>query len=155
MLSIKICNSKFTSIVMVMALIWSTTTLAASPEEAIKFRQSIFTAQQWNMQIMSRMVKGDVAYDKAEFSKRAQNLAELSSMFYEGFLIKDSDIGDTKAKPEIWTSMDKFKAGSDKLASEAAKLVSVSQGSDFKAIKAQFGDTQKSCGACHDNYRSK
>jgi len=34
-------------------------------------------------------------------------------------------------------------------------LVLVSQGNDIKAIKAQFGDTQKSCGACHDNFRSK
>jgi len=151
----KLSSSFFTSFVMLIGLVWSASISAASPEEAIKYRQSVFTAQQWNMQIMNRMVKGDVAYDKAEFSKRAQNLAELSNMFYEGFMIKDSDIGDTKAKPEIWTSMDKFKAGSDKLVSEAAKLVSVAQGNDFKAIKTQFGDTQKVCGNCHDNFRSR
>lgn len=151
----KLSSSFFTSFVMLVGLVWSASTLAATAEEAIKFRQGIFTAQQWNMQIMNRMVKGDMPYDKAEFSKRAQNLAELSNMFYEGFLIKDSDIGDTKAKSEIWTSMEKFKAGSDKLVSEAAKLVLVAQGSDIKAIKTQFGDTQKVCGACHDNFRSK
>ena len=151
----KLSNCFPTPVFMVIGLAMSTSCLAASPEDAIKYRQGVFTAQQWNMQIMNRMVKGDMPYDKAEFSKRAQNLAELSNMFYEGFLIKDSDIGDTKAKPEIWTSMDKFKAGSDKLVSEAAKLVLVSQGSDIKAIRTQFGDTQKVCGACHDNFRNK
>lgn len=151
----KFSNWIFTPFVMVIGLVWSSSAFAASAEEAIKYRQSVFVAQSWNMQIMNRMVKGDVVYDKAEFAKRAKNLAELSSMFYEGFLIKDSDIGDTKAKPEIWTSIDKFKAGSDKLVVEAAKLVSVAQGGDFKAIKTQFGDTQKVCGACHDNFRSK
>lgn len=151
----KFCSCFLASFVTLIGLVISSSTLAASPEEAIKYRQGIFTAQQWNMQIMNRMVKGDMPYDKAEFTKRAQNLAELSNMFYEAFLIKDSDIGDTKAKPEIWTSMEKFKAGSDKLVSEAAKLVLASQGSDFKAIKTQFGDTQKVCGACHDNYRNR
>ena len=151
----KLSSCFFTSFVMLIGLVWSASSLAASPEEAIKYRQSVFIAQQWNMQIMSRMVKGDIPYDKSEFAKRAQNLAELSDMFYEGFLIKDSEIGETKAKPEIWTSMEKFKAGSDKLASEAGKLVSVAQGNDFKAIKTQFGDTQKVCGNCHDNFRNK
>jgi len=155
MIKNKLSSGLLTSFVMMIGLVLSASTLAATAEDAIKFRQSIFTAQQWNMQIMSRMVKGDVAYDKAEFSKRAQNLAELSNMFYEGFLTKDSDIGDTKAKAEIWTSMDKFKAASDKLVSESAKLVMVAQGNDIKAIKTQFGDTQKSCGACHDNFRSR
>ena len=146
-------SCKLAPFAMVIGLVLSASTYAASPEEAIKFRQGVFTAQSWNMQIMNRMVKGDMPYDKAEFAIRAQNLAELSNMFYEGFLIKDSDIGDTKAKPEIWTSMDKFKVGSDKLVVESAKLVSVAQGNDFKAIKTQFGDTQKVCGACHDNFR--
>jgi cytochrome c556 len=128
---------------------------AATAEEAIKYRQSIFTAQQWNMQIMSRMIKGDVAYDKLEFAKRAQNLAELSNQFYEGFLIANSDIGDTRAKPEIWTSLDKFKTGSDKLVSEAAKLVLIVQGGDIKQIKMQFGETQKTCSSCHDSFRNR
>ena len=151
----KLYRGSFTSFAVVVGLVISASTLAASPEEAIKYRQGIFNAQQWNMQIMGRMVKGDEPYDKAEFAKRAQNLAEMSTKFYEGFLIKDSDIGDTKAKPELWTSMDKFKAGSDKLISEAAKLVLISQGDDLKAIKTQFGDTQKVCSNCHDKFRNK
>ena len=136
-------------------LVLSASALAASPEDAIKYRQGIFTAQSWNMQAMNRMVKGDVAYDKAVFARHAQNLAELSSMFYEGFLIKDSDIGDTKAKPDVWTNLEKFKSGADKLVIESAKLASLSQSGDLKAVKTQFGDVQKVCSTCHDNYRNK
>jgi len=143
------------SIVMLIGVAVSVSVLAASPEEAIKFRKGVMTAQNWNMKIMSRMVQGQAVYDKAEFTKRAQNLAELSNMYYEGFLIKDSDIGETEAKPEIWTTMDKFKAESAKLVTEAAKLVVLSQGNDFKAIQMQFGDTLISCEGCHVKFRSK
>ena len=41
-----------------------------------------------------------------------------------------------------------FEAGS-------AKLVSVSQGGDLNAIKAQFGEVAKSCKSCHDMFRTK
>jgi len=38
---------------------------------------------------------------------------------------------------------------------EAAKLAEVAQSGDFNAVKAQVGETGKSCKACHDKYRNK
>jgi len=152
---IKLTSCVFAPFVILIGLVFSVSALAASPEEAIAYRKAVMAAQQWHMKIMSRMVQGHVAYDKAEFTKRAQNVSELSKMIYEGFLIADSDFGDTRAKLEIWAAMDKFKAESDKMVSEAAKLVSLSQANDIKAINTQFGDTLNACDGCHGNFRSK
>lgn len=143
------------TLVTLLGLTFSAATFAAKPEDAIKYRQAVMAAQGWNMNAMGAMVKGDKPYDKAAFAKRAENLAALNKMVYEGFTIEGSDKGDTKAKPEIWTMMEKFKGGTEKVSAESAKLVQAAQGDDFNAIKAQFGEVGKTCKGCHDNFRSK
>lgn len=126
---------------------------AAKPEDGIKYRRGVMAAQGWNMGNLAAMVKGERAYDKAEFAQRAANLAALSKMAPEGFMVEGSDSGDTKAKPEVFSEMDKFKGGMDKLATETAKLAQVAAGGDMGAIKPQFGEVAKLCKGCHDSYR--
>lgn len=143
------------TVVTLCGLTFSAATFAAKPEDAIKYRQGVMAAQGWNMNAMGAMVKGDKPYDKAEFAKRAENLAALNKMAYEGFTVDGSDKGETKAKAEIWSMMEKFKDGTEKVSAESEKLVKAAQGGDFNAIKAQFGEVGKTCKGCHDNFRSK
>ena len=133
----------------------SITALAAKPEDAIKYRRGVMAAQGWNTGAMGAMVKGEKPYDKAEFAQRAANLAALSKMALEGFLVEGTDKGDTKTKPEAFAEMDKFKGGVEKLNTESAKLAQVAAAGDLGVIKAQFGEVAKVCKACHDNYRAK
>lgn len=128
---------------------------AAKPEDAIKYRRGVMAAQGWNTNAMGAMVKGEKPYDKAEFAQRAANLAALSKMGLEGFLVEGADKGDTKAKPEAFAEIDKFKGGMEKLNTESAKLAQVAAAGELPAIKAQFGEVAKVCKACHDNYRAK
>jgi cytochrome c556 len=125
------------------------------PEDAIKYRRGVMAAQGWNMNAMGAMVKGAKPFDKAVFEQHAQNLAALSKMGVEGFMVPGSDKGETKAKPELFTEMDKFKGGMQKLGMESTKLAQVAASGDMGAIKAQFGETGKVCKGCHDNFRSK
>ena len=74
-----------TTLIALLGLAFSAATLATTPEEAIKYRQGILTAQKWNMSTMGEMVKGLKPYDKEDFAKRAANLALLSKMLLEGF----------------------------------------------------------------------
>ena len=138
-----------------LALAVSMAALAAKPEDAIKYRRGVMAAQGWNVGAMGAMVKGEKPYDKAEFAQRATNLAALSKMALEGFTVEGSDKGDTKAKPEAFAEMDKFKGGVEKLNTETAKLAQVAAGGDLGAIKAQFGEVAKVCKGCHDNFRAK
>lgn len=124
------------------------------PEDAIKYRKSVMTVMSWQFQPLGAMVKGERPFDKDVFVKNAAYLEVLSKMPLEGF-VAGSDKGETKAKPEIWTEMDKFKGGMDKLQTETAKLAQLAKTGDMNMIKAQFGETAKSCKACHDNFKSR
>jgi len=78
----------------------------------------------------------------------------MSKLPYVAF-IEGTDKGDTKAKPEIWAEMDKFKAAASKMQDEMAKLNVAAKSGNLDAIKAAAGDTGKACKACHDNYRKE
>lgn len=124
------------------------------PEDAIKYRKSVMTVISWQFKPLGAMVKGERPFDKDVFIKNAAYLEVLSKMPLEGF-VAGSDKGETKAKPEIWAEMEKFKGGMEKLQAETAKLAQVAKTGDMNQIKAQFGETGKTCKACHDNFKSK
>ena len=143
------------SLGMVVALSATSSVFAqAKPEDAIKYRKSVYAIMGWNFGPLAAMAKGDKPYDKDEAIRRAANIAFASRLPLEGF-IPGSESGDTKAKPEIWQNMDDFKAKLEKMQQETAKLAEVAKAGDFNALKAQLGETGKACKACHDNYRNK
>jgi cytochrome c556 len=123
-------------------------------EYAIKFRRSSFTAMTWYLGTLSRMAKGEIPYDKAVFARSAENLAFLSKLPKDGF-IPGSDSGDTKAKPEIWSKADKFKEANDNMEKETAKLAELAKSGSLDALKDQLGKMQKTCKACHEEFKKK
>lgn len=123
-------------------------------EYAVKFRRGGYTVLGWYYGPLYHMAKGDTPYDKALFTRNAEYLAMLSKLPKDGF-ISNSGKGDTKAKPEIWTKPAQFKEANDRLENESAKLAELAKTGDFDAIKTQFGKVQKSCKACHDDFKNK
>lgn len=121
---------------------------------AIKVRKGGFTMMTWYMGPMGRMLKGDMPYDKAQFQRNAEALAFLSKLPKDAF-IPGSDKGETKAKPEIWSKADKFKAANDAMESETAKLAELSKAGSLDALKEQLGKVQKTCKACHEEFKTK
>jgi cytochrome c556 len=121
---------------------------------AIKFRRGTFTAMTWYYGPMSRMAKGEMPYDKALFARNAEYVAFLSKLPKDGF-IPGSGGGDTKAKPEIWSNAEKFKEANDRMESEAAKLAELAKGGNLDVLKEQLGKLQKTCKACHDDFKKK
>jgi cytochrome c556 len=121
---------------------------------AVKFRRSSFTAMTWYYGPMSRMVKGEMPYDKALFARNAEYVAFLSKLPKDGF-IPGSDGGDTKAKPEVWSKADKFKEANDRMENEAAKLAELAKGGNLDALKEQLGKLQKTCKGCHEDFKKK
>lgn len=138
-------------------------------EEAIEYRQGVFSAIKWNFAPMAAMVKGEVEFDKDAFVMRAERVAALSKMPLEGFKEgtamdeeghkhenhKNHEGYESHSKPEIWKDWDDFKAKMAALEEESAKLVEVAKAGDMDQIKAQFAATGKSCKSCHDEYRHK
>lgn len=126
-----------------------------SPEEqAIEYRQSAFKMIKHHFGPMGAMVKGEKAFNAAEFAKNAEAVAALSKLPINGF-IPGSDMGDTEAKDAIWKNMDDFKKKMETFQIEAASLAEIAKGGDMAAIKPQFGKVGESCKACHKEYREE
>jgi cytochrome c556 len=124
------------------------------PEDAIKLRQSAMKLIGYNFGNIGNMVNDKKPYNKDEAARNAANIEGLASQPWE-FFIAGTDKGDTKAKPEIFKDSEKFKAASEKLQAEAAKLAQVSKSGDLAALKTQFTATAQACRNCHDSFREK
>ncbi len=124
------------------------------PEDAIKYRKAAFTVVANHFGRVAAMVNGKVPFDAAAVQANADIVATVSKLPYAGF-IEGTSNGETKAKPEIWTEQDKFKAAASKMQEEVVKLNTVAKSGNIDQIKAAVGDVGKSCKACHDNYRKE
>jgi cytochrome c556 len=125
------------------------------PDRAIKYRQGVLQAIGWNMGPMAAMVKGEKPYDKDEFLKRATWVSELAVMPFEGFTPGSDQGAPTKAKPEIWKEMAKFKQLGEAMQASSVKLVAAAKVGTLDAVKGPFGDLGKACSNCHDDFRNK
>lgn len=145
-----------------LSLIGSVAAQQLKPEEMIKFRQAGYKTMAWNMQKIKAQTDGPAdKFDKAlvgNAAKAIQGVANsgLGMLYGAG---TDKDVGDlkTNVKPEFFDSKNKEELG--KLAKNfnlaANKLAEVAAAGDQKAIAAQFGDTGKTCKACHDKFRKE
>lgn len=65
------------------------------------------------------------------------------------------DVGKTGAKAEIWQQRAEFDQGMTRF-NEAARLFqAATAGGDFGAIKQAHANLGKTCGACHERFRSR
>jgi cytochrome c556 len=126
----------------------------AKPEDAIKYRKAAFTVMATHFGRVAAMATGKMPFDAKAVADNAEIATAMSKLPYAGF-VDGSDKGDTKAKAEIWSEMDKFKAGASKMQEEMAKLNVAAKGGNMDAIKAAVGETGKACKGCHDNYRKE
>lgn len=142
------------AVLLSMSLIFSGAAFSQTTEKAIKYRQGAFSIMGWNFGAMADMIKGKRPYDQADFARRADIIAYMSHIPLEGF-IDGSNVGKTKAKPEVWENMDDFKSKMDAFQIEAVVLESVSKEGGFDKVKKQFIRVGKTCKSCHDKYRNK
>lgn len=124
------------------------------PEDAIKYRKAAFTVMNAHFGRVGAMVNNRIPYDAKVAAENAEITAEIAKLPFAGFG-PGTEKGDTRAKPEIWTEMDKFRAAASKMQEETAKLATAAKAGNPETLKAAFGDAAKSCKACHDSYRKE
>lgn len=123
-------------------------------ESAVDYRQSGLSMIRNNFVAMADMVKGEVPYDAEVFTQRANDLARLSYIPWQGFQVEGAMPGnDTDALPEIWDNWDDFKERAESFISDTENLASVAAGGSLEDIKPVFMATAKNCKGCHDNYK--
>jgi cytochrome c556 len=123
------------------------------PEDAIKYRQSAFTVMGAHVGRIGAMAQGRVPFDAKAAADNAAIVSAMARLPFTAFG-EGTDKGmPNRAKPEIWKDAAKFKAASDKMVAEIAKLETAAKAGNLDAIKAAMGGVGGSCKGCHDDFR--
>jgi len=144
-------------IVAVLALVFVLAAVAyaqfSKPEDAIKYRKAQMTLIVHHFGSMGAVIKGNAAYDAADFASHAAAVEMLSSLQWDAFLSPGSDTGDTKMKAEAIKEPAKFLAAADAFETAIAELVAAADSGNLEKIKPKFGAVAQTCGGCHKPYR--
>ena len=122
------------------------------PEDAVKYRKAALTVMAAHFGRLGAMASDKAPFDAKVAAENAAIVETMSKLPWAGF-VAGSEKGETRAKPEIWTEQEKFKAAAAKLQEETAKLNAAAKSGNADAVKTAFGEVGKACKACHDNYR--
>lgn len=122
------------------------------PEDAIKYRKATFTVMATHFSRLGAMANGRVPFDAKVAADSAALVDTMARLPWEAFG-PGTDKGDTRALPAIWTEQAKYKAASERLMTETAKLSAAAKTGNLDAVKASFGAVGQSCKACHDAFR--
>ncbi len=126
----------------------------AKPEDAVKYRKAAFTVMAASFGRIGAMASGKAPFDAASAQYNAEIATMMSKLPYTAFG-PGTDVGDTRAKPNVWTDGDKFKAAATMMQDEMAKLNVAAKSGNLDQIKAAFGPVGKACKACHDDFRKE
>jgi len=120
--------------------------------DAIKARKANFELLNDQMKAIKAVIdKGGPPSDASAAAKTAQQAALKIPLMFPA----DSQTGDTKALPNVWSDPEGFKKLAAAAGEQSAKLVAATEGSDIKVLQAEFGTMGKACGACHSVNRAK
>jgi cytochrome c556 len=143
---------RFASFLATAALLASVSAQAqfAKPEDAIKYRQSALSVMGAHTGRLGAMVNGRVPFDAKVAQDNAAIIATMAKLPWQGF---GAGTEGGKVKPEALADA-RFKAGWEKLASDAAAVETASKSGNLDQIRAAFGTYAANCKACHDVFRN-
>ena len=119
----------------------------------VAMRKSSMDLQQGIMSAMKAGVTDKV--DVKGFADGAKGLVASGKLIPALFPVGTEKAGETKAKAAIWSDPADFAKHSQALVDAAQKLVTLAEAGDQAGFAAQFGETGKTCGACHRAYKEK
>jgi cytochrome c556 len=128
----------------------------AKPEDAVKYRQGALTVIGAHFGRLGAMANGRVPFDAKIAADNVAVIESVAKLPWAAFGA-GTDVGTHRSKPEIWKEQDKFKKGSDDMVAAVGKLSAAAKSGNMTLdqLKAAFGDTAKTCKACHDAYRKE
>ncbi|HAT39694.1 c-type cytochrome [Polynucleobacter necessarius] len=122
------------------------------PEDAIKYRQSVYTVMANSFGKIGGVVKGEAPFNKDEVAKNAAIVSMMSTLPWQAF---GPGTEGGKAQHAVWLDNAKFKAASDKMQLTVADLNKAAQSGDLESIKKAFGAAGATCKGCHDDFKKK
>jgi len=126
----------------------------AKPEDAVKYRKAAFTVMAAHFGRVGAMVQGRAPFDAAAAQANLEIANSMAKLPFTAFG-PGTDVGETRAKPNIWSDNAKFVAAANKMAEEMGKLNVAAKSGNLDQIKAAFGPVGGACKACHDDFRKE
>lgn len=129
---------------------------AAASADPIADRQALMKERGKLVGTLSKVVKGEQAFDAAAVLDALKGLEANAEKFdTEALFPVGSEQGsDTTAAPKIWEDKAGFNVAEDKYLADVKAAVAAPP-ADVDGLKTQFGAIAKDCGACHQTYRIK
>ena len=100
---------------------------------------------------VGRVVKGTAAYS-AETVAAAETIASQSKTI-DTLFPAGSNVGDSRALPEIFAAPDRVKQLAGEVQAAADRLVDAARTGDKTAIAAAYSSLNDACEACHTKFR--
>ena len=124
------------------------------PQQLVSKRQAVFKDFTRTLEPMGQMARDRKPFNPREFHTSALELQRLSSLPW-AYFAADGNYPPTRAKAEVWQKPTEFKTAQENYLAQVAKLVVVAQAGELDAIRPVVDEVQKSCKACHDQFRSR
>ena len=124
------------------------------PEDAIKYRKASLTVMAAHFGRLGAMASGRAPFDAKVAAENAAIVESMSKLPWAAF-VAGTDKGDTRAEPEVWTDAAKFKKASEDMMTSVAQLNAAAKTGNLDNLKKAFGESAKTCKACHDTYRAE
>lgn len=129
----------------------------AKPEQQIQWRQSVYQVLGWNSGRIKANVEGQ--YNKDEVVRAANAIAALANSGLGSLFGPGTETGkgwkETLVKPEFFKNPQKVSELAGNFNREANELAKLAATGDAAAVKTQFGNLNKTCKACHDDFKTK
>jgi len=130
---------------------------APKPETLIKSRQSAFQLVAWHSGRIKASLDG--TYNKEEVQRAANTIAAIANSGLVSLFPPGTEQGkgwhDTAAKPELFKDSKRVGELTADFAKQATELSKIAAGGDVALVKVQYANLNKTCKACHDDFRAK
>jgi cytochrome c556 len=130
---------------------------APKPEAFIKARQSAFQLVGWNAGRIKASLDG--AYNKDEVQRAAATIAAIANTNLVALFPPGSEQGkgwrDTTVKPELFKDPRHAADLNAEFTRQANELAKVAAAGEATQVKEQFAKLNRTCKACHDDFRAK
>lgn len=125
------------------------------PEDAIKYRQSVFTVMANHFGRVAGMAQGRIPFDAKAAADNAALANAMAPLAFAAFGAGTDKGMPNRAKAEIWSNAAGFKAKGDDMVAAMAKLDAAAKTGSLDNIKAAVGGVGGACKACHDDFRAE
>lgn len=127
---------------------------ALAQEEPQVVRQDLMKEIGRSVGALGAIAKGEKPYDAATVETSLKTISTNSQAFPDQFPAGSESGHETEALPAVWEKPEQFRAGAEKLHTEA-QAVMASMPADQEGVKAAMGRLGAVCSDCHETFRVK